>query len=312
MIRIIGKARLALLWAVAILAGPLLDGARAADDPFADEPRAANSSAAISTPAGHVEVAVRSGRTFGGEIDAQTDADVLWLRSSHGSIVLVRPIEWSRVVRASYAGKELSGDEFRALAERVKTTRPDPPVGPAAPVPPPPSPASDAAVVPWPVPTASTPHPRVASIVVDAQLAHWTPTVESSGLSVRVTPLDADGRPVAIDGTLEVELLGREPAVNYMAGDFPLVGRWTFAVRADDCGPSGAVYQCPFQALHPDFDTQLYAHGLVHARLTVPEQGVFEVSQPVVRIRQYSPMRDRLQETTDERFFWVEQTERGK
>ncbi len=312
MIRIIVKARLALLWAVAALAGPLADGARAAEDPFADEPKAAHSSAALPTPAALVEVAVRSGRTFSGEIDAQTDADVLWLRSSHGSIVLVRPIEWSRVVRASHAGKELSGDELRALAERVKTARPEPAVGPAAPVPPPPSPASDAAALPWPVSRESARHPRVASVVVDAQLAHWTPTVESSGLSVRVTPLDSDGQPAAIDGTLEVELIGREPAVNYMAGDFPLVGRWTFAVRADDLGPSGAVYQCPFQALHPDFDTQLYAHGLVHARLTVPEQGVFEVSQPVVRVRQYSPMRDRLQETTNERFFWLEQTERGK
>jgi hypothetical protein len=311
MIRIIVKARLVLVWAVAIVSGPLMDGARAATDPFADEPKAANPSAAISTRSGHIEVALRSGRTFGGEIDAQTDADVLWLRSSHGSIVLVRPIEWGRVVRASVGGKEFSGDELRALAERAKTARPEPAFGPAAPAPPPPLPASDAGALPWPAPPTEAPRPRVASINVDAQLAHWTPTVESSGLSVRVTPLDSDGRAVAIDGTLEVELLGREPAVNYMAGDFPLVGRWTFAVRADDVGPSGAVYQCPFQALHPDFDTQLYAHGLVHARLTVPEQGVFEVSQPVVRIRQYSPMRDRLQETTNERFFSVEQTERG-
>jgi len=257
--------------------------------------------------ADEITVALQSGRSFTGEIDAQTDADVLWLRSAHGSIVVVRPIEWGRVVWASYAGKELSGDELRKLSDSLKSDRPQPesPAEPGA-VPPPPLPWSDA------VAAAAPQRGRVVAVDLDAQLGHWTPTVESSGLTVRITPLDADGRPTPIDGTLDVELLGRRPAINYIAGDFPIVGHWTLAVRADDCGPSGAVYQCPFQALHPDFDTQLYPHGLVHLRLTVPSQGVFEASQPLVRIRQYSPMRDRLQETTGDRFFPQEQTGRGE
>jgi len=76
-------------------------------------------------------------------------------------------------------------------------------------------------------------------------------------------------------------------------------------------GPSGAVYRLPFQAVHPEFDTDWAAHGLVHVRLTVPGHGVFEASQEVVRIRAFSPIRDELEMSTGRRFFPIERTGRG-
>ena len=52
-------------------------------------------------------MSVASGRTFVGEVDPQTDRDLLWLRIGEGPIVVRRPIEWGRVVRVRQGEKEL-------------------------------------------------------------------------------------------------------------------------------------------------------------------------------------------------------------
>ena len=103
--------------------------------------------------------------------------------------------------------------------------------------------------------------------------------MESSGFTVTIFPTDADGQLTPASGTLDVDLIGQRLSGDDTAGDFPSVGHWTMEVSPSDFGPSGAVYRCPFQAVHPDFDYDLRPIGLVHARLTVPGDGVFEASQ---------------------------------
>ncbi len=275
-------------WIACGLAGPLIDDARGNDN---------------------ITVTLASGRTFVGQIDSQTDQDILWLRVTHGPIVLLRPIEWVRVVRGWQGSKPLTSAELQVAAQSLKSERPARAEQTGHEIPPPPTPAQDIPLVPAPPRPAVSTAP-VTSLDIDAQLGHWTPTVESSGFAVTIFPTDADGQLTPASGTLDVDLIGQLLSGNDTAGDFPSLGHWTIAVSPSDFGPSGAVYHCPFQAVHPDFDYDLRPIGLVHARLTVPGDGVFEASQALVRIRHYSSIRDRNQQTTGDRFFSIEQTGR--
>ncbi|MFH1923324.1 MAG: hypothetical protein ABIP48_25965, partial [Planctomycetota bacterium] len=75
-------------------------------------------------------------------------------------------------------------------------------------------------------------------------------------------------------------------------------------------GLLGAKYRFPFQAVHPEFDLELAPYAAVHARLSVPGEGVFEATESDVRVRPYSATRDHLQYTTGQRFFPLERTGR--
>jgi hypothetical protein len=57
-----------------------------------------------------------------------------------------------------------------------------------------------------------------------------------------------------------------------------------------------------FQDVNPEFGKNLGPHGAIHATLSVPGQGTFEATGDT-RIRPYSLIRDRLQQTTGRRFF---------
>jgi len=274
-----------------------------------------------TTAAGsQLTVSVASGRVFNGEVDPQTDRDLLWLRVGDGPIVIRRPIDWERVVRIRQGEKELSPDELRALAHASKDATN------AALLPAPPVPAEDWTTArTWLTAPSTAPagdrtnpsggaaqigSPQASSLQIDAELGHWTAGVDPSGIVVCIHPTTADGALLPIDGTLAVDLIGQTPASQGQGDGLSTLGRWTQAVRVADFGPLGAVYQFPFQAVHPDFDLELRAHGLVHARLSVPGQGTFEASQAMVRLRPYSAVRDRLQQNTGSRFAPIEQTDR--
>jgi hypothetical protein len=250
-----------------------------------------------------VTVLLASGRHFTGAVDSRTDDAHLWLRASENSIELLRPIDWDRVVSAQIGDKKLSSIEVRAAAVDLKTAQADQESFEASEaISSPPRAAAQSANL------AATRNP-VRSIEFDATLGHWAAGVEATGIVITLRPLDADGRLVAIDGTLDVDLIGQRFTVVSEGNGFPPLGRWTVAVTAADFDPSGAVYRLAFQAVHPDFQFDLDPHGLVHARLSVPGDGAFEASQALVRIRAYSSVRDRAQQTTGNRFLPIERVE---
>jgi len=274
--------------------------------------------AAQTTSVGQISVSVASGRTFVGQLDPQTDRDLLWLRIGDGAIVLRRPIEWGRVVRVRQGTKQLTADDLQSLALGLKQA-PHRPL-----LPPPPVPAADWTVAKtWLTipPTGPAPNgngepngqrgtelpPTVASLQIEAELGHWTWTVEPSGIVVYIHPTTADGTLVPIDGTLAVDCIAQRPASQGEGNGLDTIGRWTQMVRPTDFGPLGAEYRFPFQAVHPEFDYELLPHGIVHARLTVPGQGTFEASQAMVRLRPYSSVRDRLQQQTGSRYAPIEE-----
>jgi hypothetical protein len=143
---------------------------------------------------------------------------------------------------------------------------------------------------------------RVVQLQLDASVANWDGDVEVDGLAVEVMPRAADGTVVPVAGTLEVELWGLQRREFWQAprsgGDtLELIERWTRAVRPEEVGPSGVRALLPFGAVHPELQANWPAwwYGLVHVRLSVPGQGVFEASRDGVRLRPWSPVRDRLE-----------------
>jgi hypothetical protein len=154
--------------------------------------------------------------------------------------------------------------------------------------------------------------PPARSVSIEAWAGKWTSYVDNDGIAVRIFPLDAYGNIVPVAGTLEVDLIGTQSASMTRGEPFPRLARWVQRVNYQDVGGDGAVYRFPYQAWHPEFDLQLGSLGAVHARLSVPGQGVFDDTASMVWVRPYSSTRDRLQMHTGGRFFPdLERTSRG-
>ncbi len=273
-----------------------------------------------TSAAGETTVELSSGRRFSGEIDPKTDEQLLWLRFGSGSAVILRPIAWRHVQSAVHEEKELSADAFRSLALSL-------PANDADALPPAPGPGQSeldddkapAALPTWTPPSrpASRHTAPVRSVRVDAFAANWDADVENDGLLVHVDPLGESGEILPVGGMLEVTLIAqrgrRFQDVPHGRGQvIRTLGRWTRRVWPEDVGAAGAVYKLPFQATHPEFQLDVGTHGLVHVRLTVPGQGVFEDSQDFVRIRPFSPLRDAYQLNHSRRFFPGERTGRSR
>ena len=275
---------------------------------------------------GPVAVEVLSGRSFTGEVDPRTDSSRLWLRWSQGAIVVLRPICWERVVRAEVAGETLSGEEFlQAVSLSEQSVRNQAGTGGsrsrilrmhcqsgASPAPAMPTGSGEEPGSTTTAGAGGRPALAVRSLLIEAWVANWDSDVEVDGLIVDVYALDADGTPVRVRGTLEVNLIGQQTSVVRLGRPSARLGRWTRQVRPADFGPRGFRYRLPFQSVHPEFDLEWSCYGTVHARLSVPGQGVFETTESTVRIRPYSAVRDQFQQATGERFLPLERTGRGR
>jgi hypothetical protein len=251
-----------------------------------------------------VEVEAQSGRVFVGQIDGNTNSQVLYLRSGTSDMHLVRPIDWRAIVRVRVNGQLINPDELLRRFESggrddVTEELPQPQASDAPPQ----------GVIFQPSPgMVSLP---VTALVIEASTGKWTSGAEQSGLLVRIYPLDGYGEIVPVDGLLEIDLIGQERAWLTHGEPFPPLGRWSVQVHPEDFGSNGAVFRLPYQAWNPEFDLQLGSSGAVHARLTVPGQGVFDDTATMVTLRPFSTTRDRWQIFSGERFFPQERTHRG-
>jgi len=269
-------------------------------------------------------VALASGRHFTAELDRRTDATQLWLRWNGRAGHVLRPVDWACVEWAELAGDIYTGRELReAIAvlrealppasvasgiaeERLTDGSPPPGVGPGGLAPPPPC------MLPLPVWGAAHQFepPRVRSVAIETRVANWDSDVEADGLVLNVFPLDGAGCVLPVRGTIQVELLGEDAGLARSRQPYAVLGRWTEQVCRSEFHADGACYQLPFRRVHPEFDFRWASQGLVHVRLSVPGEGVFETSQSMVRVRPYSAIRDHLEQTTGQRFFVQERTGR--
>lgn len=265
-----------------------------------------------------VTVKTASGRQFTAQVDNASTAARLWLRADRPGIRMLRPLDWDQVVQVRAGEQLMTGAEFRALIEAKRWPVASDPFVDTSDTPPQPNPrptaprenrdqASDARPD---LPIGPAP---VRGVHLDAYVANWDAGVEVDGVVVHVYPLDMFGGLAAISGTIEVELIGQDQTATRTRGEpFPQLGRWVQPMAPADFGPDGAVFLLPFQALHPEFDVELARLAVVHGRLTVPGDGVFDDTVGMVPIRPYSAPRDRLQQLRGTRFFSNEVTTRGQ
>jgi len=262
---------------------------------------------AIQRPASAADqllhVTLTSGRSFAGDVDASSSSEALVLRFGKGATSLRRPIRWERIASATHAGEDVPLAEIKELAKQIQTAREKHAL-------PAPSEVNESET------TTNVAEP-VASITFEARIANWDADVETDGIVLQLFPLNQIGQLTPASGTLEVELFAPQrrayiaapQSAGYTTG---LIGRWTVPIERNAITENGVFVRLPFQALHPEFQHDLYWYGLVHVKFSVPGSGVFEQSQDAIPLRPFSPLRDGLQQQTGRRFLSTETTSRGK
>ena len=233
---------------------------------------------------------VRDGRLLTGHINQRTDDEVVWLRVSRGGVFLSTGLTWDLIQEVQVGEKRYSAADFRAMGPAFASPSPKSSTISAPNKTTPSRPVSNLAQRP-----AATTFSRVQSLELEAQIANWDRDAESDGIALRVLPLAADGRVLAIDGVISVQLIGRNFVDARNTEGFPRLGQWSQRVRsADFHGASGAMYQLPIFA-PLDHDPSVLSIGMVHVQLNAFGQGDFEAVTPT-RLRNYNPIRDQLDE----------------
>lgn len=237
-----------------------------------------------------VTVQLRDGRVVVGKVDGQ-DSGYLSLRSEAPGIQLRSRFPWADIDNIQSPAKVAAAElPASASAETSFTT--------------------DAQVVREP-----GRYDRVQALEIHAQLANWDGDGQVDGVLVTITPLSTEGRAIPVRGTLDLSILAEvgsssDGRWSSLTPGFRELERSHHAVKVDDFRAGSAVYRLPFNRVQPDFDWGVSTHGIVHARLGVPGEGVFEASDSHVRLRSFSPTRDRMQLFRGDRYFPLENAPR--
>lgn len=273
----------------------------------------------LATANSDVIIFDRDGARMTGSIAPSSDSDALKLQSVRPGIRISRNVPWERIARAEVAGHTLSADELRAIVLRLRSEMPE--VGYTASNSvrtgidrfhsKPSVPRSDSVGGKSPRGHQLKGEP-IAWLAIDAMAAQWDSDVELDGLRLSITVYDRAGVARVVDGLLAVELWGEDSGDPHRVGQFVQIGSWRQRLRPTDFSHDQAVVRLPFQAVHPEFDRSIRPYGLVFARLSIPGHGTFESSVDAVRLRPFSPTRDRLQQTVGRRFFDTETTGSGR
>ncbi len=252
---------------------------------------------------------------FAAQLDTRTDHNRLWFRVERTGISLWRSAAWSELDHIESRTATISGADFHR--GYLAWLAANPPVTAAAPVATshraqPPAKYAGFRPLDEPVPADIAPRAvaeRVSSIRIDAQGANWDADAEWDGVLVYLECFDTAGRPIAANGTVSFDLIGFMPG--YLHQDpqalLPHWGHWTRQASPDQFNLRGLPLRLEFQAFDPERSTGLSSAASLHARLVVPGQGVFSAVVDFVRVRRFSPQRDRLQMLTGSRQLPFEQ-----
>lgn len=278
---------------------------------------------AVPLRAEEVTVVTRSGRQLTAEVHAATSSQGLWLRFGRPGMQILRPLEWDHVVEVKAGPNTMPGDDFRRLVENKQwptvgeptLTPPKTPLPVQAPAAPPGDapaggvPEEDLPLTPEQISFETEP---ARTLYLEAYVANWDADVEVDGIVLHVFPLNGWGAIKPLHGTLEVELIGQRRVLRTRDEAFPLLARWTRQIEPEMFGSAGAVFQLPFQALHPEFNTDIARMAVVHGRVTAAGMNLLDHTVSMVPIRPSSSPRDHLQQVRGTRFFPNERTGRGK
>lgn len=264
------------------------------------------------------EIVLLDGRRLDAVVDGRTDGERLWFRTGGPRAYAVRAVPWSRVRFVRDGQRRYSASEF---AHAVGTTRGEE-LQPAD------SPGSNSKDLKAEVAGRNVlhidgqtdPHPaeslgqgrdgrerdgdrrrgnapratRLVALSASALAASWDRDGLWDGLILRLRPLDAGRRIKPVSGALSVTLHGSESTGTWGRREPLALERWTRSLTVESFRPGGAVVLLPYRSYLPEQDARIGSLGLVHVRLSVPGEGVFEESLDLVRLRRFSPSRDQL------------------
>ncbi len=254
------------------------------------------------TSAAPIDVEFTDGTIVTGEVDAQTDAERLWLRREETGVVLCSGYSWDEVQSIYRGGNRIVSAEIRKSIYGLKSTTKS-----VLDIVPPMPQEIATATIPS-TQSALVARPRVASLHIEAQLARWGRGTANDGLRILVFPLSAEGQLVPVRGQLDLSLFAeimnaRGGEYTVLRPEFRELENTSELVRISDFANGPAMYELPFRRFHPDSAFDIAPGAVVHARLGVAGQGVFEASVDCVPTRDISPVRDQLQLYQGQRFF---------
>jgi hypothetical protein len=252
-----------------------------------------------------LNVNLSNGRTLRAALDSTTNSDRLWLRFGNARTSIRRGFDWQAVVTVRDGERVLDRNELVRIAESTR------------------SPANNSArsnriVIP---PNGASPETailgsprhasvRIADVTFNVELGNWDGDVAADGLLIQIVPRDENGAPVAAHGTLNVELfatyrIDQDSAPHGRGSDVRALGSWSKPVELPMV-PIERGIRLPFQASHPELDTDWAPVGLIHLQFVAAGQGVFHRSIDGFRIRPWGPFRDELERKSGERFLPIE------
>ncbi len=198
------------------------------------------------------------------EIDSRTDQAQLWLRVESATTLLLRPISWQRVTSVSFEGQAQSRQQILNLAARKRgKEHPKRRVL-----------NRNGLTYAERSARALAGPDRLGVVRFTASTADWDKIPGADGLVIRVYAADDDGRSVAVDGRLVVQLFDtaqRLTTVGHPDGGPALVGRWTNRIEKIDFTRDGIELRLPFD---DDFNGA-DAGDVVQLRLITTGYGTF-------------------------------------
>ena len=233
------------------------------------------------------------GRTLDGTMDLRTDDRSLWIRQADSGVVLVTAVAWHDVDAATMDGERVEAWELREQRRELASETPEAAALDEG--------GGSAAAEP----VASTAIVRPVQVrnleIVDACVVNFDRDVEPDGLSISIVAVGDNGAPLAVAGSLSVQLLGERRPARVSLQAFGELDRWTQPVAPRDFVDGVATYQLRFWRSAPEWQFDLLPDAMLTARLGAFGHGNYAASKPVV-VRPFNPLRDNLQLLEETRF----------
>lgn len=275
-----------------------------------------------------VAIELTTGREVHGRLAKESDRNFLWIEREEQGIFLSSQFPQSKVVSwrilqdptnnvSSESKDGHKGSELVNKSQNNAIQDTGPPII-AEPLPCPVASRTSSAVASRTSnPIASRTSNRVASLRIHATVANWDADAEVDGIEVLVQPVDHWGNVVPIRGQIDFQLLGQRSPWDRTAPTrngrkspprFDTLEDWSRTVssspmRSTQVTPDGVVFRLDFRNFHPDRDLEVSIESVLHARLGVPGQGLFEASSDAILLRPINFLRDDLQLQTGSRYF---------
>lgn len=247
-----------------------------------------------------LRVTLDDGREVQGEMDDATTDRELWLRQTTDRIVLAVPYAWDSIARAEVDGQELSIEQLREDSLRLVVSWPEGYLF---------DPHEKGAMSAEPNLDSFVAAKRPASVAFEAMLANWDGDVEPDGYEIAVTVFDELGMPMPVRGTLSARLVGQR--VDHQGRHVANLELERWSERVDLCDFAGgpAIFRLPFQQTRPERQLDIAPGAVLAVEVGAFGHGRYAASA-AVPVREFNPVRDRLQQATGSRFFHGERAER--